>query len=650
MENTDDDIYILSGHDTLDGSVSDPGNRLLQQPFDFVISRSPGSRPDPAVQALQQAYSDLKKRFNEKRQKNDQLTRALRDVGKLRLAEANMSTYGESPDEMSISAQGAAATGEHVVTDDNVRARLGYVKYLEREKVNNEARIQQLISIKGSFEESCNAMQRKYKDAVSELERKDMDLKRVNEIVTELKEDNMQLREERDSYRRHASDIQDHMHSSVIQSSLEKQNRSLEDLQLKYKTLEAECDTLRKEGDRLQVSENLAQTDLQSAKAELQDAKTELQNTVKKAKQEFDDLRSRNHALEQELLALRESDLPVGSSMTTADELVHLKKVISDLRRTVIQQREFLSKLGRTSGMVGARSEPNVGIPKRVLNEENGLGPSWETVPTNSQLPQTGVYVKDGDNLSPRRIPGAAPTSRISDGVLWNSSQRRSNSSHGTTSQMSVSNQEHSRSEVLRRRPSDNALSSLRSKSEVIVRAGDTQGNVRESSPFSESQWRINGAHIQPQSSYENIQPNTRRKYQAVVSDDFRMVQDNTPAFPVPPELRPNLAYPGTEASPSDHRTQTGPRQTNQAESAEKVCPVCSRDFAPMPMEDFQTHVFECFDDSSAPETLRPGQIERICPMCNDLFPETVPQEEFEKHVQTHFEQEITDRFEILDP
>ncbi|XP_046570381.1 tax1-binding protein 1 homolog [Haliotis rubra] len=559
-----------------------------------------------------------------------------------------MSTYGDTPDEMSISAQGAAATAEQVVTDDNVRARLGYVKYLEREKVNNESRIQQLISIKGSFEESCSAMQRKYKDAVSELERKDMDLQCAREIITKLKEDKMHLREEHDSYRRHASDIQDSMQSAVIQTSLEKQNRDMEDLQLKYKNLEAECDTLRKEGDRLKVSENLAQTDLQSAKAELQEAKAELQNRVRKAKQEFDDLRTRNRALEEELLVSRESDLPPGSSMTTTDELVHLKKVISDLRRTVIQQREFLSKLGKTSGMVSARTEPNIGVPKRTLNEENGLGPSWENVPTNPQVTQTGLYEKDGDRLSPRRMQGAA--TRLSDGVLWNSPQRRSSSSHGTTPQMSVSNQEHSRSEVLRRRTPDNSLSSPRSKSEVIVRSGDTLGNVRESSPFSETQWRINGAHVQPESSYENINPNMRRNYQTVVGEDFRLVQDKTPAFPVPPELRTNVAYPGNEASPNNNRTQTSQVQGNQTESTEKICPVCSRDFASMPMEDFQTHVFECFDDSSAPETLRPGQIERICPMCNALYPETVPQEEFERHVQTHFEQEITDRFEILDP
>jgi hypothetical protein len=43
--------------------------------------------------------------------------------------------------------------------------------------------------------------------------------------------------------------------------------------------------------------------------------------------------------------------------------------------------------------------------------------------------------------------------------------------------------------------------------------------------------------------------------------------------------------------------------------------------------------------------------IDRICPMCNKSFANTLSLAEFEKHVQDHFNEEsIIDRFEVLHP
>lgn len=97
---------------------------------------------------------------------------------------------------------------------------------------------------------------------------------------------------------------------------------------------------------------------------------------------------------------------------------------------------------------------------------------------------------------------------------------------------------------------------------------------------------------------------------------------------------------------------------TNRPKVTAQVCPVCSRQFPNMPMEDFQQHVFECIDDGDddPPQTLQnptigeeSNGVDRICPMCNKSFANTLPLADFEKHVQDHFNEEsIVDRFEVL--
>ena len=60
-----------------------------------------------------------------------------------------------------------------------------------------------------------------------------------------------------------------------------------------------------------------------------------------------------------------------------------------------------------------------------------------------------------------------------------------------------------------------------------------------------------------------------------------------------------------------------------------------------MELPEFEHHVSEC-GISSPPDH---DDLERVCPMCNTIFPDSVPQLEFEEHVNSHF----TD-FEVLRP
>ncbi|BFZ22240.1 hypothetical protein BsWGS_25277 [Bradybaena similaris] len=86
--------------------------------------------------------------------------------------------------------------------------------------------------------------------------------------------------------------------------------------------------------------------------------------------------------------------------------------------------------------------------------------------------------------------------------------------------------------------------------------------------------------------------------------------------------------------------------------NSDKLCPVCNNDYSQVSMEDFQTHVFECFDDENPPETMKAHTSpERLCPMCSASFSYDMPQVDFERHVHGHFgEENPAEPFEILHP
>ena len=86
-----------------------------------------------------------------------------------------------------------------------------------------------------------------------------------------------------------------------------------------------------------------------------------------------------------------------------------------------------------------------------------------------------------------------------------------------------------------------------------------------------------------------------------------------------------------------------------RAKPSDRVCPVCNGDYSHVSMEDFQTHVFECFDeDNGGPETIKPEAGDRTCPMCTHVYPSSMPQHEFEAHVHSHFGEETLGGFTLL--
>ena len=144
---------------------------------------------------------------------------------------------------------------------------------------------------------------------------------------------------------------------------------------------------------------------------------------------------------------------------------------------------------------------------------------------------------------------------------------------------------------------------------------------------------------------------NNRKIYENFA--DFRTSDRNTKddkAFVVIPS-RNDLGNFGYNPVPSSNVAQESDRVNSL-----KICPSCNREFSRLSTEEFQLHVYDCFDSNDdQPGTLQaPTNVsveeDRTCPMCGATFPMTIPQETYEAHVLAHFGEESPgmDRFEII--
>jgi predicted nucleic acid-binding Zn-ribbon protein len=85
--------------------------------------------------------------------------------------------------------------------------------------------------------------------------------------------------------------------------------------------------------------------------------------------------------------------------------------------------------------------------------------------------------------------------------------------------------------------------------------------------------------------------------------------------------------------------------------NSDRLCPVCSHIYKNVSIEDFQTHVLDCFEDENPPETMKPqSSPNRLCPMmCGAKFGPETSQAVFENHVHSHFSEDcIAENFEML--
>ncbi|CAL1547637.1 unnamed protein product [Lymnaea stagnalis] len=215
-----------------------------------------------------------------------------------------------------------------------------------------------------------------------------------------------------------------------------------------------------------------------------------------------------------------------------------------------------------------------------------------------------------------------------------------------------------------------------------MVQLGASATTAPSHMPVNESKWEASKHGVDEQQenmyrSYENMkspiiqqqksQLDSYRQGQQLLNSGRALKVDtliaaptegNNVAQPRPPahRLRSQLMDPSrglyintVDQVPAESLALVDPDQPRL--NSDKLCPVCNKDFSRVSMEDFQTHVFKCFDDENAPETMKPQETSRVCPMCSKSFDCNTPQVEYEKHVHSHFgEDGPGEHFEILQP
>ena len=166
-------------------------------------------------------------------------------------------------------------------------------------------------------------------------------------------------------------------------------------------------------------------------------------------------------------------------------------------------------------------------------------------------------------------------------------------------------------------------------------------------------------SHYDNEPDYENVfqNDNTVKKHTSEARDSNKIIYENFVDNRIQDHKKDNR----TSIVPNSHGNFGFPRTTGTNVDCEndvdslKICPSCSREFSRLSMEQFQTHVYECFDSNDdQPGTLQAGQVnvsqdeDRTCPMCAETFPLAVPQETYEAHVLAHFGDVPAERFEII--
>ncbi|XP_074652134.1 uncharacterized protein LOC141906728 [Tubulanus polymorphus] len=78
-----------------------------------------------------------------------------------------------------------------------------------------------------------------------------------------------------------------------------------------------------------------------------------------------------------------------------------------------------------------------------------------------------------------------------------------------------------------------------------------------------------------------------------------------------------------------------------------RMCPICRMDFANtlITMEEIQQHVLECCETPDELEgEIIPGHVisedDRVCPVCSEQYPDSIPQADYESHVNSHFDED----------
>ncbi|XP_041371774.1 LOW QUALITY PROTEIN: uncharacterized protein LOC121385244 [Gigantopelta aegis] len=684
MELHDDDISILhelesSSNDDVDGYFNVSHSCVPQH-----ILPSTAPRSSTALYALQTAYSDLKNRYNELAVRNHSLARTLRDVKKLHTSGmSSPSNDGDLPP-ISYNSQGAAAMAEAATSSDqnsDLGAQQGFIRYLQRELLNAQTQLHKFDSVKASYSNNLEKMQTKYKQVVEEDNRKGKEIAILQQRLGELEAENQTLKEQLD-------DCQRQLHEAEIKIS-----QGPVDAQPRQRNEAGREGEAAGRGVRTHAH---GRRDCAVVDAEKDREIDDLQGKVVELETEYKD--------QVESLSL--------ASIPANEELMQLKKVIRGLKETVHQQNAFLTKFVRASSLFEpAATNPSkrpATRPAAMIRDELHIGRQ-----AGGRSISDGSIMVDSPLLKVSLPPTAHVVQQAAIPFVASSSPARQHVPEETQSEVFSSSSsrrlsprpqtEHSRSQgdlyQLEAHGRVGFAADLLSEENFLVSSYDNtpvrqnvvpglpqQPNVagyvspkrqnvtgqnmlqRQNGSGYDLLQRQNGSGYdltqrQTGSGYDLTQRQTGSGYdltQRQNGSGYDLTQQPTGSgYDLLNRRVSDLEMMSPRGGPSRMEDDEKDRDaTCERNNSSHVCPVCSVDFNHYSMDEFQTHVFECFDDSDAPETLHAeqttttttssGSKDRICPMCSALFPESVPQQEFETHVQTHFEDGSATGFEVI--
>lgn len=660
MQNeNEDDIDVLSNGDTqnmIDDAI-EPLIDIRSAQRQQLFYSSAGNLEDNAasLHSLKLSYDALKKRYNELEIRNQTMQKAITEMESERLGKDRLnprtSLTGCDAAGPAASASPDAGTAEGSMA--NVRAHLGYAQRLER----------QILRLQKTMDEQTQKFQKTLEDQHNEKEimkkiiiEKDEEIKKLKnkslengsnksqqpfeKEIRDLKLENEKLGKELEEQKRVMSILQEQqkLSPSLYQGSVEKDS-------FLYIDNEKILGKIRDQNKIIQV----LQKQITEQRQMIEDQTNIVKRVVGMAKASGVSLSSSVMDLSRRIDGSSMSAL-YNDPQVTGPSSPRSPKSSFDQQKSQSQNYpplQFSHSSNYQKGAISSSTYRNMSAPTLQSDYHDGSFLQDDKTPT-----QTGARPKIGS--SPRNLEFSPiiddfsinPNQTTQVAVRTNSNVNiQSNEPNAATFATNILRQ----GGITSKQPQQNT--------EVI-----DSNKVRLDRDGTQIHHHFAGNNppqisVSPQRTEKNLPSTSDHLFgpngKKIESKSFKIPQQNEDLlFNAPDQIVENdyvNIWGNNETANRPVIQETG-GQGNVHNSTVNRCPVCSQEFPGMDMQEFQMHVLHCIDDSNdEPQTIqnqnRVDSNNRICPMCDAVFPSELPQEEFENHVQEHFGEE---RFEVL--
>ncbi|KAL3837530.1 hypothetical protein ACJMK2_022880 [Sinanodonta woodiana] len=718
--NSDDEIELLeNGKDGGGEHVYGSQESIYQNFPGFSVSAKAQVNSASSLHALQTAFQGLHKQFIEQSKKLEEyqrksaiMQRAIADHGTNSISELEQILCANTSDIPNEAHASGAMTETSIAAES--RARQGYQTYLERENLRKDTAMQKLHAENLALRKRLEQLEIELRESLRERDNIHHDLECITHRLDEKSTDNIKLsmklkeleerlktldsnmamylkkdKEQEEIISRLQQQLEVYQKGSLGASEFQRKEEEylnqihakdmqLGQLGLQYRRLEEDVQRLRMGGNE----------SMPSGSDELDSDTRQLKEALDSVNWHKDMVRSLQDEVKQQQMYIKELMVLVKGQRLKASEsytenvqnlfqtgIEDVSQLPSSLHQNmilfppVLKEQLYVSSKP-SSSQYNVRYAPdgkepspnefkelNVEVPDFILNSASS--PIRRTA--------TGINKTDSQNKD-YHTPGSREQTYSRGGAVGASNEQIKSSlnsspinvSRGMTPTFPLMKSD------VRRNHSEGVLK-MQDQTRSAVGNRITVGESQKI-PNYENQWRTPTTQNIVGVPYNNLNQNSP-------TNPLNNSRYNpSPVYPQLPGSGYTSACPQTSPVGTSQNIYMPPNVTQQANTrdsrpvantsssdSEKICPLCKTNFSSLTMDDFQAHVFECFDgDENHHNTLvkpeprvqakasSPSD-DRTCPMCNAVFPHAIPQEEYERHVLEHFgEEPIIDRFEVL--